>query len=176
MPELPDIEILCAALRDRVSGAVLRSAKIKSPFVLRTFEPPIEDIEGRCVLGVERIGKRIVLALDGDLFLVLHLMIAGRLLWKPGDVVAKGKLDLAAFVFEVDAARGLEGPAPAAALLRRLCYSEITASYATTNSLKSWSSTTPSALRSAGHSAGIAASSQSMMSYAAANTSKSRSS
>jgi formamidopyrimidine-DNA glycosylase len=117
MPELPDIELLRDGLHSRVVGATLRRVRIKSPFVLRTFEPPIEDVEGRRVLGVERIGKRLVLGLDGDLFLVLHLMIAGRLLWKPGDIGAKGKLDLAAFVFELDgletaAARGLEGPAP----------------------------------------------------------------
>lgn len=119
VPELPDIELLRGALGARVVGATLRRVRIKSPFVLRTFDPPIDEVEGKRVTDVERLGKRLVLALESDLFLVLHLMIAGRLLWKPGDVGAKGKLDLAAFVFEVDghesdAARGLEGPAPAA--------------------------------------------------------------
>lgn len=112
VPELPDIELLRGALRSRVIGATLRRVRIKSPFVLRTFEPPIDAAEEKRVLDVERIGKRLVLALESDLFLVIHLMIAGRLLWKSGDAAAKGKLDLAAFLFEVDAARGLEGPAP----------------------------------------------------------------
>jgi formamidopyrimidine-DNA glycosylase len=111
VPELPDIELLRGALRSRVVGATLRSIRIKSPFVLRTFEPPIEQAEGTRVLGVERLGKRLVLALECDLFLVLHLMIAGRLLWKEGDLRPKGKLDLAAFVFEVDPERGSQGPA-----------------------------------------------------------------
>lgn len=100
MPELPDIELLCGALRKRASGAVLRAARVKSPFLLRTFDPPLEEAEGKRVRSVERLGKRIVIGLDSDLFLVLHLMIAGRLLWKEGDVAARGKLDLAAFVFE----------------------------------------------------------------------------
>ncbi|MBY0114340.1 MAG: hypothetical protein K2Y21_16120 [Phycisphaerales bacterium] len=112
MPELPDIELLRGALRSRVVGATLRRVRIKSPFVLRTFEPPIEAAEGHRVVNVERLGKRLVLALTDDFFLVLHLMIAGRLLWKHGEVAPKGKLDLAAFVFETEAAD--TDPAPAA--------------------------------------------------------------
>lgn len=111
MPELPDIELYRGALARRVIGATLRRVRIRSPFVLRTFEPPIDEAEGQRVRGVERIGKRILLGLDDDLFLVLHLMIAGRLLWKNGEVGAKGKLDLAAFVFERDGARGGAGAA-----------------------------------------------------------------
>lgn len=114
MPELPDIEVYRKAIEQRLTGATLRRVRIKSPFLLRTFEPPIEAAEGQRVLSVERLGKRIVLVVEQDLFLVLHLMIAGRLLWKDGDVGAKGKLDLAAFVFEIDRPRGLEGLAPAA--------------------------------------------------------------
>ena len=86
-------------LAPRVVGTVLRRVRIRSPFFLRSVEPPIHAAEGRSVVGVRRLGKRIVLALDGDLFLVLHLMIAGRLHWKPPGAKIVGKVGLAALDF-----------------------------------------------------------------------------
>jgi formamidopyrimidine-DNA glycosylase len=99
MPELPDIEVYLDALRPRVVGRILERVRLKNPFLLRTFEPPIEEVDGRNVLGVRRVGKRIVFALEPDLFLVLHLMIAGRLHWKPVGAKPPGKMGLAAFDF-----------------------------------------------------------------------------
>jgi formamidopyrimidine-DNA glycosylase len=104
MPELPDIELYLTSLRERVIGRNLNCVRIASPFVLRTFEPPIEAIEGLIVSGVRRLGKRIVLEFDATplpLFLVIHLMIAGRLRWseKPA-AKAPGKIGLASFELE----------------------------------------------------------------------------
>jgi formamidopyrimidine-DNA glycosylase len=99
MPEFPDIEVYLDALLPRVVGQVLERVRLKNPFLLRTFEPPIGDAEGRTVVGIRRLGKRIVFALDTDLFLVLHLMIAGRLQWKPVGAKPPGKIGLAAFDF-----------------------------------------------------------------------------
>ena len=82
MPELPDIELYVAALRARVTGATVLGVRVHGPSWLRTVEPPLAEAEGRSVRGIRRVGKRIVLELDGDLFLVLHLMIAGRLQWR----------------------------------------------------------------------------------------------
>lgn len=85
MPELPDIETYLAALAPRVLGRPVTALRIRSPFVLRTVEPPVSAIPGHTVQTLRRLGKRIVLGLDDDLFLVIHLMIAGRLRWKaPG--------------------------------------------------------------------------------------------
>ncbi|MGE5927913.1 MAG: Fpg/Nei family DNA glycosylase [Gemmatimonadota bacterium] len=99
MPELPDITTYVEALERHVAGTVLERVRVGSPFVLRTFEPPIQAVEGRRVLGIRRIGKRIVLALEEDLFLVIHLMVAGRLRWrKRGAAVPRGR-GLAAFDF-----------------------------------------------------------------------------
>jgi formamidopyrimidine-DNA glycosylase len=81
MPELPDVVIYCEALVAHVRGEVLQRVHLKTPFVLRTAVPTIASVEGKRVLDVRRLGKRIVLALDDDLFLVIHLMIAGRLRW-----------------------------------------------------------------------------------------------
>jgi len=90
VPELPDIEVYVDALRARVPGEPLLGVRIASPFLLRTADPPISAAEGRRVLGVRRLGKRVVLALEGDLFLALHLMIAGRLHWKePGGKIGR---------------------------------------------------------------------------------------
>ena len=83
MPELPDISVYVERLTVRVGGQVLRRVQLFSPSVLRTALPPIASAEGRAVVAVERLGKRVVLCLDGDLYLVLHLMIAGRLRWLP---------------------------------------------------------------------------------------------
>lgn len=85
MPELPDIEAYVNALRSRVSGKPLARLRIKSPFVLRSVNPPVREAEGRTVVAVARSGKRIVLSLDNDVHVAIHLMIAGRLKWaKPG--------------------------------------------------------------------------------------------
>jgi formamidopyrimidine-DNA glycosylase len=92
MPELPDITIYVEALERRVKGAVLEQVRIASPFALRSVVPPIGDAVGRRVIGIRRLGKRIVIALDPDLFLILHLMIAGRLRWRPhGAAVPRGR-------------------------------------------------------------------------------------
>jgi formamidopyrimidine-DNA glycosylase len=102
MPELPDVVVYLEALTRHIVGRRLQRLLLHSPFVLRTVDPPIDAIQGRVVHGVRRIGKRIVLAFDDDLFLVLHLMIAGRLRWRePGKKSGMGaKLMLASLVFE----------------------------------------------------------------------------
>jgi formamidopyrimidine-DNA glycosylase len=99
MPELPDIVVYLESLRPRVLGQMLRRVRLASPFLLRTVEPPLSAIEGQTVAGQRRLGKRIVLAFAPDLFLVLHLMIAGRLHWKPAGAVPPRKVGLAAFDF-----------------------------------------------------------------------------
>jgi formamidopyrimidine-DNA glycosylase len=100
MPELPDITIYVEALAERVVGQTVERIRIVSPFLVRTAVPPIRSAEGRRVVGVSRLGKRIVVALEGDeLFLVLHLMIAGRLHWKAPAAKIPGKVGLAAFDF-----------------------------------------------------------------------------
>ena len=83
MPELPDVEVYAEALRARIVGQPLLGVRLASPFLLRSADPPLSEANGRRVLGVRRLGKRIVLALEGDLHLALHLMIAGRLHWTP---------------------------------------------------------------------------------------------
>lgn len=100
MPELPDLVVYLDALERRVLGRRLLGVRVLSPFVLRSVEPPLPAVEGRCVLGLRRMGKRIVLTLDGELFLVIHLMIAGRLRWSAVGARAPGKIGLAAFDFE----------------------------------------------------------------------------
>jgi formamidopyrimidine-DNA glycosylase len=99
MPELPDITVYLEALDARVRGATLERVRLASPFVLRSFDPPIAEANGRAVSGLRRVGKRIAIALEGDLFLAIHLMIAGRLHWKPPGAKVPGKLGLAAFDF-----------------------------------------------------------------------------
>jgi formamidopyrimidine-DNA glycosylase len=99
MPELPDVEVYLEALQERVLGRTLQRVRLASPFLLRTAQPPIRDAEGRAVVSLSRLGKRLVFALEGELYLVLHLMIAGRLHWKEPGVLLKGKYDLAAFDF-----------------------------------------------------------------------------
>lgn len=100
MPELPDISVYLAALRPRAIGSRLLNVTIKSPFVLRSVEPPIDALDGRTLISLARLGKRLVLGFDGDLFLVIHLMIAGRLKWKAPGTRPTGKIDLAALTFE----------------------------------------------------------------------------
>lgn len=100
MPELPDISVYLAAITPRALKTRLSSVTIKSPFVLRSVDPPIDALEGRTLVSLERSGKRLVFGFDGDLFLVMHLMIAGRLQWKPPDTRPTGKIDLATLAFE----------------------------------------------------------------------------
>jgi len=99
VPELPDIALYLGALAPRVVGSRLERLRIASPFLLRTAEPPVADLAGRQVVAVRRIGKRIVFAFDGDTFVVLHLMIAGRLHWKPAGAPIPRRAGLAAFDF-----------------------------------------------------------------------------
>jgi len=99
MPELPDIAAYITALEPRVVGQRLQRVRLVSPFLLRTVEPPLASVEGRKVERLRRIGKRIVIGLEGDLWLVLHLMIAGRLHWKVRDAKLGGRQNLAAFDF-----------------------------------------------------------------------------
>jgi formamidopyrimidine-DNA glycosylase len=99
VPELPDITVYLEALEARIRGATLERVRLASPFVLRSFDPPISDAHGRAVTGLRRVGKRIVIALEGDLFLAIHLMIAGRLHWKAAGAKVPGKVGLAAFDF-----------------------------------------------------------------------------
>src|SRR5712692_1080238 len=101
MPELPDVVVYIEALNPRVVGRRLERLNLLSPFVLRSVAPPIDRIGGRVVGGVRRVGKRIVLAFEDELFLVLHLMIAGRLRWRePGRKPGMGpKMILASFEF-----------------------------------------------------------------------------
>lgn len=99
MPELPDIEAYIGALESRLVGQILERVRLGSPFVLRSVEPPLEATHGKKVLGFRRLGKRIVFCLEDDLFLVLHLMIAGRLRWKKSGAKIPRKAGLAAFDF-----------------------------------------------------------------------------
>lgn len=100
MPELPDITLYLEALESRIVGLQLAGVRVQSPFVLRTFDPPLDAVRGKRVRTLRRLGKRIVIGLEEDLWLVLHLMIAGRLHWKPPSARLSGKYHLAAFDFE----------------------------------------------------------------------------
>jgi len=99
MPELPDISAYLSALEPRILGQPLTHVRIASPFLLRTVQPRIEDIEGHTVRALHRIGKRIVFEFDNGVWLVLHLMIAGRLHWRPLGAKLGGRNNLAAFDF-----------------------------------------------------------------------------
>jgi len=99
MPELPDIALYLHALRPRVVGAPLERLRIASPLLLRTADPPVADLSGRTIRDVRRLGKRIVLAFADEYFVVLHLMIAGRLHWKPAGAPIPRRAGLAAFDF-----------------------------------------------------------------------------
>jgi len=99
VPELPDILLYQQALANRIVGERLERARIASPFLLRTSDPPVTDLAGRRVQEIRRLGKRIVFGFDGDYFAVLHLMIAGRLHWKPPGVRIAGRSNLAAWDF-----------------------------------------------------------------------------
>ena len=99
MPELPDITAYLHALESRIVGQPIENIRLTSPFLLRTMAPPLSVIEGRTVRELRRIGKRIVIGVDGDLWLVLHLMIAGRLHWRQRGAKLGGRQNLAAFDF-----------------------------------------------------------------------------
>lgn len=99
MPELPDIAAYISALEARIVAQPIIRVRLASPFLLRTVEPPIANVEGCVVRELRRIGKRIAIGVEGDLWLVLHLMIAGRLHWRPPGTKLAGRQSLAAFDF-----------------------------------------------------------------------------
>ena len=99
MPELPDIAAYLSALEPRIVGKPLEGVRIASAFLLRTAQPPLASVEGRTVRELRSIGKRIAIGVEGDLWLVLHLMIAGRLHWRPPGAKLAGRQTLAAFDF-----------------------------------------------------------------------------
>jgi formamidopyrimidine-DNA glycosylase len=100
MPELPDVTVYVEALERRAIGHRLEEIRLNSPFVLRTVVPPVAEAQGRRVTGVRRLGKRIVIALEGEIFLVLHLMIAGRLRWLARGTRPPARITLATFTFD----------------------------------------------------------------------------
>ena len=100
MPELPDITLYIDCLRNLTEGKELKAVRLRSPFLLRTFEPTLASCQGRAVVGYRRIGKRIAMELSGQRYLVLHLMIAGRLHWRSAGMALSNKRSLAAFDFE----------------------------------------------------------------------------
>ena len=97
MPELPDVELYLSALRARIEGRVLERVRLATPFLLRSVEPPLDQAEGRLVTGFRRIGKRVVWELEAKIFLVFHLMIAGRFKWRERAAAIPRKVGLAAF-------------------------------------------------------------------------------
>ena len=100
MPELPDILLYLHALRPRVVGHRIEHVRLASPFLLRSIDPPLASIEGRAIVDLHRLGKRIVMEAEGELFLVFHLMIAGRFRWKPRGTRIPGKVGLMAIDFD----------------------------------------------------------------------------
>jgi formamidopyrimidine-DNA glycosylase len=100
LPELPDIELYLHALQSRIAGRRLDRIRLASPFLVRSFDPPIDQANSRRIVALRRLGKRLVWQLEGDLFLVIHLMIAGRLRWLDRGAKIPGKVGLAAFDFE----------------------------------------------------------------------------
>ena len=100
MPELPDILLYLRALEPRIVGQRVVGVRLASPFLLRSVNPPLSTIEGRRVVGLRRLGKRVVIEAEGELFLVFHLMIAGRFRWKPPGAAIPGKVGLLALDFE----------------------------------------------------------------------------
>ena len=100
MPELPDVDVYVERLAALAGGTALRGVRIASPFLLRTVDPPVSEIAGKKLVGVERLGKRIVMEIEGELFAVIHLMVAGRLRWKEAGAKVPGRVGLAAFDFD----------------------------------------------------------------------------
>ena len=100
MPELPDILLYLSALRPRIVGRRVEKIRLASPFLLRSIDPPLAAVEGRAIVDLHRLGKRIAMEAEGELFLVFHLMIAGRLRWKEPGTKIPGKVGLLALDFE----------------------------------------------------------------------------
>src|SRR6202034_2555759 len=100
MRELPDIAAYISALEPRIVNQPIQGIRLASPFLLRSVQPSLRDVEGRTVRELRRIGKRIAIGVEGDLWLVLHLMIAGRLHWRPRGAKLAGRNSLAAFDFD----------------------------------------------------------------------------
>ncbi|HEX4568405.1 MAG TPA: DNA-formamidopyrimidine glycosylase family protein [Vicinamibacterales bacterium] len=100
MPELPDVELYVSALRRHIVDRTVRRVRVASPFFVRTFDPPVSALEGAIVQSVTRMGKRLVWELDYDLFVVVHLMIAGRMRWRETGEAIPAKVGLAAFDFD----------------------------------------------------------------------------
>ena len=100
MPELPDVVVYCEAIEHRVAGRQLVRIRLRSPFLLRSVRPPLSEAEGRVVVSVRRVGKRVVVCLEGELFLAIHLMVAGRFRWGAHAAKLPGRVGLAAFDFE----------------------------------------------------------------------------
>ena len=100
MPELPDVTVYVEALEERVVGHKLIRIRFASPFVLRTVSPTPDELAGHDVVAIRRLGKRIIFELDGELFIVIHLMIAGRFRWEAPGAKVPGKIGLAAFDFD----------------------------------------------------------------------------
>ncbi len=118
MPELPDVSVYLERLTAKIVGHRLERVRIGHPFLLRSVTPPIAAVEGKLVVGVERLGKRVVIAFEGELFLVVHLMIAGRLRWlAPGKKTAPNAL--AFFEFDSRHARPHRGRQAAARVAAR---------------------------------------------------------
>ena len=103
MPELPDIQVYIEALESRIGGQTLERVRLGSPFVLRSVDPPLGDADGRRVTAIRRVGKRIAIGLDNGLWLVVHLMVAGRFRWDPPGAPIPRRLGLAAFDFSTGA-------------------------------------------------------------------------
>ena len=99
MPELPDVLLYIESLSSRILNQTLERVRLASPFVVRSVAPPISAINNRRICGLRRLGKQIVLEFEGNLFLIIHLMIAGRFQWKERGAKIPGKLGLAAFDF-----------------------------------------------------------------------------
>src|SRR5258705_2299740 len=99
MPELPDVTVYIEALNERVLNQPIQKVRVGSPFVMRSFDPPISAVEGKKILALRRLGKRIVFEVEGELFLMVHLMIAGRFHWKPKGAKIARKYGQAAFDF-----------------------------------------------------------------------------
>ena len=100
MPELPDVELYLAALRPRILGRPLERVRVASPFFVRTFDPPLSALVGHRIVDLQRMGKRLVWTFDDSLFVVIHLMIAGRFRWLEAGAQIPGKIGLAAFDFD----------------------------------------------------------------------------
>ena len=100
MPELPDIDVYVETLQERIGDRTLESIRVSKPFLIRSVDPPLSEANGRKVIALRRIGKRIVIGLNSDLWLVLHLMVAGRLHWHDDKVSIRGRHQLAAFDFD----------------------------------------------------------------------------